>query len=413
MNLKFKSFFSFLIFSVLSSSLLFGARPAGAQSGIGLENVVAAVQFGERISFAATIKSSIVLQDISIVILDEAQGITHVESLVLQPDGRTEFHYDTRQNALRPFAFLRWNYRFTLPDGTQQHSEVFSTRYEDDRFEWQTLESGFLRVNWYAGDLNFGQAALHAVQSGLVSVRHLIPADLSQPVEFYIYESMRDLRDTLSPGSQDWIAGHADPALGVVMVAVEPGPDQDIVMGQRLPHELMHVLLYRVAGRGYENIPAWLNEGMAALAEITPNAGYDRVLAEAGARNDWIPLARLCSSFPADNGRAYLAYAESRSVAGYLFETYGSSGLLKLAASYANGADCEQGPELAFGISLSTMETDWHASLMGHSVLSPALQNITPYLVILLLVLIVPVIGIFGTMLSKGNRHEPGTSIRK
>jgi hypothetical protein len=412
-NLKFKFFFSFLIFSVLASSLLFGARPAGAQSGIGLENVVAEVQFGEQISFAATVKSSIAIQDVSIVILDEAQGITHVESLVLQPDGRTEFHYDTRKNALRPFAVVRWNYRFTLPDGTLQHSELFSRRYEDDRFEWQTLESGLLRVNWYAGDADFGQAALNAVQSGLDSVRRLIPADLNQTVEFYIYENLRDLRGTLSPGSQDWIAGHADPALGVVMVAVEPGPDQNAVMGQRLPHELMHVMLYRAAGRGYENIPAWLNEGMSALAEITPNEGYDRVIAEAGARNDWIPLASLCGSFPAETGRAYLAYAESRSVAGYLHETYGSSGLLKLAASYANGADCEQGPDLAFGISLSTMETDWHTSLIGQSALIPALQNITPYLVILLLVLIVPVIGIFGTILSKGNRHEPETYVRK
>lgn len=413
MTLKFGPYFPFLIFPVMALSILLGARPVRAQSGIGVENVEAAVQFGEQIRFAATVRASIAIQDVSIVILDESQAIAHIESLVLQPDGRTEYHYDTRQNALRPFTVVRWNYRFTLPDGTLQHSDVFSTRYEDDRFDWQTLESGMLRVNWYAGDPDFGQAALTAVQTGLDSVSRLVPADLSQPVEFYIYQNMRDLRGTLAPGSQDWIAGHADPALGVVMVAIEPGPDQNITMGQRLPHELMHVMLYRAVGSGYRNIPAWLSEGISTLVELTPNAEYDRVLAEAVARSDWIPLSHLCGSFPADADRAYLAYAESRSFAAYLRETHGSSGLLELAASYANGAECVRGPETALGVPLSKLELDWHASVMSQKAFLPGLQNITPYLVMLLLVLLVPIVGIFGTMRSKGSLHEPETHVRK
>jgi hypothetical protein len=412
-NLKSKIFLSLLVIPVLALSSLFGTRPARAQTGIGLENVAAAVRFGQGISFAATVRASSILREVSIVILDEAQSVTHVELLTVQPDGRTEFHYDARQNALRPFTTVRWNYRFTLTDGTQQHSDVFSTRYVDDRFDWQTLESGMLRVSWYAGEAGFGQAALRAAEAGLESVSRLIPADLSQPVEFFIYETMRDLQGTLSPGSQSWIAGHADPALGVVMVAIEPGPDQQMTLEQRLPHELMHVMLYRAADHGYENIPAWLNEGMSSLAEIAPNPAYERVLAEAAARQDWIPIAHLCSSFPADTGRAYLAYAESQSFAGYVHQTYGAAGLLKLAASYANGADCESGPETALGVPFSKLELDWNASVMGQNGFLPALQNISPYLVVLLLILIVPAIRIFGTMRGRESRHEPGTDVRK
>ena len=411
--MKIEFYFSLVLIPLLVLSILVEARPAQAQSGIGLENVAARVRFGEQISFIATVRASITFQEVSIVILDEAQAITRVESLTLQPDGRTEFHYDALQNALRPFTILRWNYRFTLADGTQQHSEVFSTRYVDDRFAWQSLESGMLKVNWYAGDLSFGQAALKAAEMGLDSVSRLIPADLSQPVEIFIYENMRDLHGTLSPGSLGWIAGHADPALGVVMVAIEPGPHQQTTMAQRLPHELMHVMLYRAADHGYENIPAWLNEGISSLAEVAPNAAYERVLAEAISRQDWIPIIHLCGSFPADTGRAYLAYAESQSLAGYLHKTYGTSGLLKLAASYANGADCESGPETALGVPLSKLEQDWHASVAGQAALLPALQNMSPYLVLLLLILIVPVIGIFGTMRSKESRHEPEINVRK
>lgn len=394
-------------------SVVFNARQARAQSGIELANVEASHRFGEQITFTATIKASIPLQNVSIVIFDELRSITRVEPLTMDADGHTEFRFDIKQNNLRPFTTIKWSYRFTLPDASTVQSESFSMRYTDDRFEWQTFESGALRVNWYNGDTNFGQAALNTVQSGLSSVSELMPVDLAQPVEFFIYANSDDLRGTLNPGGEDWVAGHADPALGVVMVVIEPGAEQNITMEQRIPHELMHVMMYRAVDAGYINIPLWLREGTATLAEIYPNADYDRVLADAVPGNGLIPLKSLCASFPANAGRAFLAYAESRSFTNYLHETYGSSGLLNLAASYADGVDCERGTELTFGVSLSNLEATWHSSVLGQNSLLPALQNIMPYLVLLCLVLIIPLIGILSTLRKKGIQNEPESFVRK
>jgi hypothetical protein len=140
---------------------------------------------------------------------------------------------------------------------------------------------------------------------------------------------------------------------------------------------------------------------------------YETVLKEAVARRDWIPLSTLCDSFPGDTDRAFLSYAEARSFASYLHENHGSSGLLKLATAYASGADCESGPQYTWGIPLSRLEEDWHASLAGQNALLPALQNITPYLVLLCLILMIPMIGIVTTMRSKRKGNEPETFIRK
>jgi hypothetical protein len=237
--------------------------------------------------------------------------------------------------------------------------------------------------------------------------------DLAQPVEFYIYANTNDLRATLKDGANDWIAGHADPSLGVVMVVIEPGGEQNITMEQRIPHELMHVMMSRAVGVGYQNIPLWLREGTATLVEIYPNPDYDRVLADAAARNDLIPLKDLCGSFSTEGGRAFLAYAESRSFTNYLHETYGSSGLLKLASTYADGVDCERGAELALGVSLSTLENRWRTSVLGQNSILPALQNMTPYLVLLCFVLIIPLFGILTAQRKKGIRNEPESSVRK
>ena len=269
-----------------------------------------------------------------------------------------------------------------------------------------------LKLHWYQGDATFGRSALEAAQAGLEAIGLLLPSKLEQPIDIYIYASTDDLHSELAPGGEDWVAGHADPALGVVKLVVEPGSEQEIAMEQRIPHELMHVMLYRHVGAGYQNIPAWLREGMGTLVEMYPNAEYERVLRDAVTNDTLIPLQDLCSLFPSDTGQAFLAYAESRSFTRYLHETYGSRGVLELAAAYAEGVECDRGTERAFGVSLSSLEAQWRSSVLGERTFFSALQNISPYLVLLCLVLIIPLLGITAA-LRKGKRNEPGTHVRK
>jgi hypothetical protein len=292
---------------------------------------------------------------------------------------------------------------------------IGTNRAAADHLNWQTLEAGMLKVHWYQGDERFGQAALDAAQAGLETIGRYIPIRLEQTVEIFIYASADDLQHDRIPDSENWIAGHADPALGVVMVVISPGVEQNITMEQRIPHELMHVMLYRQLGAGYRNLPVWLREGMATLVETYPNTEYDRVLLDAAAKNTLIPLNALCDSFPVDAGEAFLAYGQSRSFTDYLQDTYGSAGVLHLATTYADGVTCVRGPERAFGISLASLEAQWRSSVLGQNSLSASLERIMPYLVLLCLVLIIPLIGIVNTfrMRKRGNRYEPGNSVRR
>ena len=379
------------------------------QSGFELENVHALVRFGEGITFLATIRSSIQIQTLSIVIFDEVQGLTHVQPLEIRAEGTTEYFFDSRQNILRPFTNVEWSYQITLMDGSTFQSETFFIRYDDDRFAWQTLEAGSIRLHWYDGDANFGQSALNAAQSGLQSISALLPLDLARPIDIFIYANINDLRGTYYSESDGWVAGHANSTAGVVMVVIEPGANQSIFMEQRIPHELMHVMLYRSIGPGYDSLPAWLREGTATLVEGSPNPDYDRVLAAAGANNTLIPMKDLCTSFPSNADTAFLAYAESQSFIHYLQSTYGSAKLLSLVSIYADGVDCERGTENAYGVSLSKLEMDWRASALGQNAILPALRNLSPYLVLLCLILLIPFIGIITVMRKKGGRNEPET----
>ena len=389
---------------VIIIAMMFFAGSGKAQSSIELD-LSADYNFGEHITFVAQTKSPLQIQSASIFIHDTVQATTRNESVVFNEQGVSVYRFDTRQNLLRPFTTIQWWYELTLVDGSRVQSQTQSIRYDDDRFNWQSQELNGLRVHWYDGDGDFGLSALNAGQAGLQSIAGFFPPDLANPVDIYIYKNASDLPG----GGNDWAVGHADSATGILMVTIEAGLDQNIQMEQRIPHELMHIMLARQIGVEYQNVPAWLREGMATLAEVYPNPEYDRTLMNAASRDALIPIANLCASFAPQSDSAFLAYAESRSFTEYLRGQYGSDGLLTLAKSYANGVDCERGPERAFGVSLATLEQDWRVSTLGQNSIMSTLRRIAPYLGLLCLVLIVPLVGIVNAMRKKGDTHVSGT----
>jgi hypothetical protein len=393
--------FRWFVFVLMFASILLSAHRVNAQAGIEMQ-LFASSQFGEAITFTARLASPLQIQKASILIHDTTQAITHVEPVMFTRDGVSEYRFDTRQNLLGPFTTVLWRYELTLADGSTVQSATNSIRYDDDRFAWQSLDADALHIHWYNGDEQFGVAALNAAQAGLQNIRGLFAPNLSQPVDIFIYASEGDLRGTLY-GADAWVVGHADSAAGVATVTIEPGSDQNILLEQRIPHELMHVLLYRQIGMGYKNIPAWLREGMSMLAETYPNPDYDNVLKDAAARDTLTPIRDLCVSFSPRIDSAFLAYAESRSFTNYLRGQYGTDGLLNLANVYANGVDCERGPERAFGVTLAKLEHDWQATVLGGSNVMAAIGRFVPYLVLLCLVILFPLIGVIGSSRKKGN----------
>jgi len=392
-----------VVLTFLLALALTSVKPVDAQTNVDMD-LAASVQFGESVTFIARLKAPLPIQNALIYIHDVTQSVTYSQPVTFDSNGVSEFRFDTRQNALRPFTTVLWRYQLTLTDGGVAQSPTGSVRYEDNRFAWHSLEADSLRIHWYIADDSFGLAALNAAQAGLQNIRGFFPPDLSQPIDMYLYASESDLRGAL-PGAEAWAAGHADSGAGVITVTVEAGVERTLVMEQRIPHELMHVLLARQIGAGYRNLPAWLREGMSMLAEAYPNPDYDRVLADAAERDALIPMRDLCASFSPQADSAFLAYAQSRSFTNYLRSVYGADGLLTLARAYASGVTCERGPERAFGVTFVKLERDWRVNVLGQESVVSMLEDFLPYLVLLCLVVLFPFIGIFNSLRTKGSTH--------
>lgn len=360
--------------------------PVG-QAGVTIERVEAVYRFGEQVDFLAAILTPSPLQSASITVFDKRLNVLRSEPLTVNPDGTSQFVLDARQTNIRPFTLVYWRYDLVLGDGAAFQSEFFSFRYDDNRFDWLTLDKDGLRLRWIQGDDAFAQSALNAARAGLDMIGQYFQVDLSQPIDIFIYPTQGDMQ---FPGYDSWVVGVAEPSSSVALAVIEPGDQQTDLMGWRIPHELMHVMMYRHLGEGYDSVPVWLREGIATLVEANPTPEYDNVLLDAAARDALIPLVDLCASFPVQSDSAFLAYAQARSFTAFLRDTFGASKLLDLATAYADGLTCDNGLELVYGLTLTQLEADWRQSALGQNVVDTTLQATFPYLVLLCVMLVVP-----------------------
>jgi len=382
--------------SIVMAVLLLGLpQQAWAQSGSGIEvaDVGMSVEFGQSVTFQARIQSSAPIANATIVFLDGFLDSPRRFPVEVGDNGEIAYRYDVVQNVLRPFTNITFWFDVTLTNGQTFRSQNYQRQYLDNRFVWQQQVDGPLRVHWYDGDAAFGDALLDISRRSLNAINILVPAPTDESLDVYVYGSTADLQSALFLGGEEWQGGHANPKLGVAMLAVTPGPGQSIEMETLIPHELAHVMLYRNVGDGYNLLPVWLSEGIASLAELYPNPDYDQALTVASHNGSLLPIANLCDTFPLDASGAYLAYAESQSFVRFLRDTYGAPGLYSLTSAYADGLNCEQGVVRALSTSLTSLDTRWRESVLGENVAGVFLRNMMPYFGLFVLLLLMPLIG--------------------
>jgi hypothetical protein len=391
----------FVFWVVITALLLAIPKPVRASTEV--VDVEIEYRVGEYITFRARVLSVVPVKQIFLSLRREGDLNAYLYPMIAGENGYYVYTHDVTKNVLYPFTRLTFTIEGELENGESFASSGYLFRYYDNRFIWKSREQFPLKVFWYEGDTAFGQAALEAASAGLVSAGQVVPLAQSAEVEIYIYASPEDLQSALALGGVPWLGGHASPELGVVMVAIPPGVHQSLLMDQLIPHELAHVLMYKGLGEKYANLPVWFREGVATLAERFPNPDYEYALTVASQEHSLLLLADLCHTFPPDQGRAFLAYAESASFTRYLRNQYGNVGLSALAIAYSDTLDCEQGTLRALGVPLSTLERDWRENVLGENLAGVAVRNLFPYVLLMAFFLALPVLGVLNATWRKND----------
>jgi hypothetical protein len=378
-----------VLLAVLLAAGLAGFRDPARALGQGSWSIsVPEYEFGQQATFRATFEPADALQEA--IFFLQIEGDSRAYAATIPAPGEAVYQLDLSQQHLRAFSRSLYWFEATLANGEKVDSEKYQFDYIDNRFEWQTRSADPFTVHWYEGDTHFAQSIVDIAKAGLERVNSLVTLPEAEKIDIYAYSSASDMQVALDLSEQKWVAGHADPDLGVMVVWLPTGPDQRLIMEQRIPHELMHIRLYQDVGPAYDNLPTWLNEGLASVAELYPNPDYLVLLQSASQKKTLLAIASLCHGFPRDASSTLLAYAQSTSFTRYLQQQYGTSSLDRLVEAYADGLTCERGVQSVFGRSSAQLEQEWRTATFGENAVANAFSNLLPWLVLAGLALATP-----------------------
>jgi tetratricopeptide (TPR) repeat protein len=137
-----------------------------------------------------------------------------------------------------------------------------------------------------------------------------------------------------------------------------------------MSHEFVH---YLVTQRGRNNVPIWLQEGLAKFLETrwrgAPGMAVDEMsltlLQEAAKKGKLIPFARMHPSIAMlpTQEQAALAFAEVEAAIRLLFQRGGQTALTELVSAMAAGMGEEDAVAQAYGKSFADFETDWRTEV--------------------------------------------------
>jgi hypothetical protein len=385
-----------------------GWQPAQAQSGITiLETPPPEYEFGQQITFQITARGTEPI--VSALLYWESPGWPATVWTQAQVMPGIDF-YATAQFDLARYplpAFAPITYWWVIEDaaGAMQTSTPGLFQYEDNRYGWQQLSDGVITVHWYEGGADFGQAALDVAAHALPRINRDIRAPLPERVDVYIYAQAEHEQAALQRIGRAWADGHADPEIGVIIVAVPPDLRYDFGLQRKIPHEMAHVLIYRVTGDFYEGVPEWLNEGLAVMNQGQRDTQFPALLAAARDAQAFPDLAQLCGTLPADGQAARLAYAQSESVVRYLRGRFGSEGIYHLLQAYGAGAGCDEGLRDSLGLGLAEVQAAWLRDIMYADAGAATPGSVAPWLVVAGLVLLALLAVLFVVLLASQPPH--------
>jgi hypothetical protein len=241
--------------------------------------------------------------------------------------------------------------------------------YEDDRFVWQQMSREGITVHWSAsgGDPTtsgpfYGQTILDVAAESLRAISEILPLKGVAPFDVYVYPSAADLRSGLRLAGLFDDERLATPNTILVTAVNQQSAATDL--RQAIPYELTHLMLSRVTGTSYSQLPWWLSEGLATRMELVANPRQDELLAQAVSVRTVLSFDALCRKPELDDEQLLLARGQSASFVDYILREHGRRQLIELIAAYARGADCQTGVQQVLRDNLDDLARDWLNSVL-------------------------------------------------
>lgn len=354
--------------SALAAPGAAGTGAAGSTTGpggIAVHASAARPAFPKSITFTLDASSTSPIVDVKLFYRPVAAQVTQLVEPKFTPGPSVTIGHDVDMtvNYLPPGIDLQFYWSLTDSTGAQLDSPVQIFRYQDERFNWRTVQGGQVTVLFYSGNDAFGQEILDMALSTRDRLNSSFGVTGDRPIHIVVYGNNRDFSSSLPPNSAEWIGGQAHPDLGLIVTGIQPGAGATAEIGRIIPHEMSHQLLFQATENPYGGPSHWLDEGLAVYNQVTPDSRLSTMLQQAVDRGALIPVRALNSNFPFDPDQALLSYAESVSIVEFIIKTYGDAKLGQLLTSFRNELSYDQALVQSLGVDSDGLDAAWKQSL--------------------------------------------------
>jgi len=329
------------------------------------------VEFPTKLSFNLSAQSDVNITDIRLNYVVNRVSFAEVTSEVyieFVPETTVEasWSWDMRKTGgLPPGSSVVYWWRVEDDKGDQVETTPVQVQFDDTRYQWRPLAEGKVTIYWYEGSESFAQELMAIAQQVLARLAEDTGAHLETPVRMYIYASSRDLRGSMI-FPQEWTGGRAFPREGTIAIGISPG---NLDWGARaIAHELAHLVIHQMTLNPYNDLPTWLDEGLAMYAEGLPQPGLVSYLNEALAEDRLISVQSLSSPIPSDTEEALLSYSQSYSLVEFLISNYGQEKMLGLLNIFRQGNGYyDDALEKTYGFDMDGLDARWREYLLAQA----------------------------------------------
>ena len=269
----------------------------------------------------------------------------------------------TGTNYIPPGTIIEYYFEIWDKEGRVHRTPKEELMYTDHRFEWRSLSSGAVTVHFY-GDLDErrAQSVLAAAEKATERMLPLLGIEITEPVQIVVYTQYSDMTSAIPFRSHAHSANLITEGMAfsneMVLLVHSPGMSADGTVA----HEFTHLLVAQAAGKAHQEVPAWLNEGLAEYGNIDPNAGYDRFLQKGISSGRLNPLWYQ-NRFVGKPEDILIAYGQAYSVVQHLVSEYGAASIAELFKEFRDTRDIGDALEAVYGFDQRGLDAEWRQSL--------------------------------------------------
>ena len=269
----------------------------------------------------------------------------------------------TGTNYIPPGTIIEYSFEIWDKEGRVHRTPAEELIYTDHRFEWRSISSGPVTVYYY-GDLDERRAAsvLTAAEKATERMLPLLGIEITEPLQIVVYTRYSDMTSAIPFRSHAHSANLITEGMAFsnerVLLVHSPGMSADGTVA----HEFTHLLVAEAAGKAHEQVPAWLNEGLAEHGNIDPNAGYDRFLQQGISSGRLNPLWYQ-NRFVGKPEDILTAYGQAYSVVQHLVSEYGAASIADLFKEFQETRDIDDALEAVYGFDQRGLDAQWRHSL--------------------------------------------------